>query len=74
MAGFWGLAHRFPFRTIHDVEMMLLRGRRGREASPSATLVESQSAKAPSTEERGFEAAKKVAGRKRHIVVERHRL
>jgi transposase len=58
------------FRTIHDVALMLDRERVGREASPSAGVVDSQSVKAPSAAERGFDAGKKVAGRKRHIAVD----
>lgn len=49
---------------------MLDRERAGREASPSAGVVDSQSIKAPSAAERGYDAGKKVVGRKRHIAVE----
>lgn len=48
---------------------MLDRERQGREASPSAAVIDSQSVKAPSTEKRGSDAGKKVVGRKRHIAV-----
>ena len=41
------LARRFLFQTIHDVELMLDRERQGREASPSAGVIDSQSVKAP---------------------------
>ena len=41
------LAWRFLFQTIHDVELMLDRERQGREASPSAAVIESQSVKRP---------------------------
>src|SRR5271169_139813 len=58
------------FRTIHDVAVMVDRERVGREASPSAGVIDSQSVKAPSAKERGFCAAKKVVGRKRHIAVD----
>jgi len=64
------LARRFLFQTIHDVELMLDRDRAGREASPTATVVDSQSVKAPSAETRGYDAAKKIVGRKRHIAVD----
>jgi len=36
------LARRFLFQTIHDVELMLDRDRAGREASPTAAVVDSQ--------------------------------
>ncbi len=68
--GFRELARRFLFQTIHDVEPMLDREQAGREASPSAAVVDSQSVKAPQAEARGYDAAKKVVGRKRHIAVD----
>lgn len=59
------------FRTIHDIALMLDREREGREASPSAGIVDSQSVKAPAPgARRGYDAAKKTVGRKRHIVVD----
>ena len=61
---------RFLFETIHDVALMIERERSGREASPSAGVVDSQSVKAPAAEERGFDAGKKIKGRKRHIAVD----
>jgi len=64
------LARRFLFQTIHDIELMLDRERQGREQSPSAAMIDSQSIKAPSAEKRGFDAGKKVVGRKRHIAVD----
>lgn len=64
------LARRFLFQTIHDIELMLDRERQGREQSPSAAVIDSQSVKAPLAEERGFDAAKKIVGRKRHIAVD----
>jgi transposase len=70
MAGSRELARRFLFQTIHDIELMLDRERAGREASPSAAVIDSQSVKAPQAEARGYDAAKKVAGRKRHIAVD----
>jgi transposase len=64
------LARRFLFQTIHDVELMLDRERQGREASPSAAVIDSQSIKAPHSETRGYDAGKKIVGRKRHIAVD----
>ena len=65
--GFRELARRFLFQTIHDVELML---DRERQASPSAAVIDSQSIKAPNAERRGYDAAKKIVGRKRHIAVD----
>lgn len=64
------LARRFLFQTIHDVELMLDRERQGREASPSAAVIDSQSVKAPHSEARSYDAGKKIVGRKRHIAVD----
>jgi putative transposase len=61
---------RLMFRTIHDVALMLDRERVGREASPSGGVVDSQSVKAPEAKTRGYDAGKKIVGRKRHIVVD----
>jgi hypothetical protein len=58
------------FHTIHNVALMVDRERVGREASPSAGVLDSQSIKAPAAKKRGFDAGKKVTGRKRHIAVD----
>lgn len=64
------LARRFLFQTIHDVALMLDRELAGREASPSAGVIDSQSIKAPQGNTRGYDAGKKIVGRKRHIAVD----
>jgi transposase len=64
------LARRFLFQTIHDVALMLDREMAGREASPSAAVIDSQSVKAPEGKIRGHDAGKKIVGRKRHIAVD----
>jgi len=61
---------RLLFQTIHDVALMIDRERAGREASPSAGVVDSQSVKAPAAKERGYDAGKKINGCKRHIAVD----
>ena len=58
---------RFLFQTIHDVALMLDRERVGREASPTGGVVDSQSVKAPEAKTRGYDAGKRIVGRKRHI-------
>lgn len=64
------LMRRFLFRTIHDLALMLDRMCEQREVIPSAGIVDSQSVKAPGARERGYDAHKKISGRKRHIAVD----
>jgi transposase len=64
------LARCFLFHTIHDIAVMIDRERAGREVSPTAGVVDSQSVKAPQAETRGYGAGKKIVGRKRHIAVD----
>ena len=55
------------FRTIHDIALMMDRERVGREASPRAGVIDRQSVKAPAARARGYDAGKKIVGRKRHV-------
>ena len=60
---------------IHHALYVAVRDREGREASPSAAVIDSQSAKGAqkggaSLDPQGFDAGKKVTGRKRHILVD----
>jgi len=59
------------FHTIHDVVLMIDRERAGAAAQPSTAILDSQSIKAPAAGgSRGFDGAKKIVGRKRHIAVD----
>ena len=56
---------------INHVLVMADREKAGREASPTLVIVDSQSVKCDAPQgERGYDAAKKVVGRKRHIAVD----
>jgi putative transposase len=59
------------FRTIHNIAVMIDRERAGREASPSAGVLDSQTIKAPAAgAARGYDGAKRTVGRKRRVVVD----
>ena len=56
------------FETLNHYLVMLDRERGGREPSPSAAVVDSQSVEAGGP--RGYDAGKKIKGRKRHAMVD----
>ena len=65
------LARRLMFQTIHEIALMIDRARVGRPVEPSAAVLDSQSIKAPAARgTRGYDGAKKIVGRKRHIAVD----
>ncbi|QND72889.1 IS5 family transposase [Tardiphaga robiniae] len=60
---------------IHDALYVATREAAGREASPTVAIIDSQSSKAaqkgaPALDPQGFDAGKKITGRKRHILVD----
>jgi len=65
------LARRLMFRTIHDIALMIDRAQAARDTEPSAAVIDSQSIKAPAAQgTRGYDGAKKIVGRKRHVAVD----
>ena len=56
---------------IHDALREKVRKAAGKKATPTAAIVDSQSIRtAEGGEERGYDAGKKITGRKRHIAVD----
>jgi putative transposase len=68
---FYRLCRDGTFDRINHVLVMQAREMAGREASPTAGVIDSQSVKTiEAGGPRGFDAGKKIKGRKRHIITD----
>lgn len=65
----WNVDWTWSF--IHDTLRDYVRKVEGRQVAPTAAIIDSQSVKVPDQAgERGYDAGKKVSGRKRHLAVD----
>ena len=68
---FWRWRNDGAWERIHDVLRAKTRRSVGKKSTPTAAIVDSQSIRtAEGGEERGYDAGKKITGRKRHIAVD----
>ena len=68
---FWRWSRDGVWEKIHDTLRVKVRKSVGKKPTPTAAIVDSQSVRtAEGGEERGFDAGKKITGRKRHIAVD----
>jgi putative transposase len=68
---FWQWRRNGLWERIHDALRRRVRQQAGKKPTPSAAILDSQSIRtAEGGEERGFDAGKKITGRKRHLAVD----
>lgn len=68
---FWRWRNSGTWQRIHDALRAKTRRAAGKKSTPTVAIVDSQSVRtAEGGEERGYDAAKKITGRKRHLAVD----
>ena len=68
---FWRWRKAGVWKRIHEALCRLVRKAAGKKPTPSVAIVDSQSIRtAEGGEERGYDAGKKITGRKRHLAVD----
>jgi len=68
---FWRWRNDGTWERIHDALREKVRKAMGKKSTPSVAIIDSQSIRsAEGGEERGYDAAKKITGRKRHLAVD----
>jgi putative transposase len=68
---FWQWRRNGLWERMHDALRRRVRQQAGKKPTPSAAILDSQSIRtAEGGEERGFDAGKKITGRKRHLAVD----
>lgn len=68
---FWRWRQAGVWQKIHETLCRKVRQRAGKKPTPSVAIIDSQSIRtAEGGEERGFDAGKKITGRKRHLAVD----
>jgi putative transposase len=68
---FWRWRNDGTWQKIHDALRAKVRKNAGKKSTPTVAIIDSQSIRtAEGGEERGYDAGKKITGRKRHVAVD----